>query len=241
VNAREAVNELVIANRILAHLGVVDSFGHITVRNPEHPDRYFMSRSRAPGQVTHEDILEFRLDSSPIDLQGRQPYSERPIHGMIYESRPDITSVCHNHARDLLPFAVTGTAMRPAIHTAGVMGAEVPVWDIRDEFGDTSMLVTTNQMGRSLAHRLGAGRAALLRGHGSVVAAASVREAVFIAHYMRVNAEVLLKTGSLGAPITFLSVGEIELSSKANLSPGALDRAWDEWAAVVGFTEEHST
>lgn len=240
MNARGAVCELVVANRVLAHLGVVDSFGHITVRNPEHPDRYFMARSRAPGMVTEEDILEFRLDSTPIDLRGMQPYSERPIHGMIYQARPDVMSVCHNHARELLPFAVTRMAMRPAIHTAAVMGAEVPVWDIREEFGDTTMLVTTNEMGRSLARKIGEGRAALMRGHGSVVAAASMRQAVFIAHYMRVNAEVLMKAASLSTPITFLSTSEVEQSRNAHERPGTLERVWEEWTAAAGVTQGQS-
>jgi ribulose-5-phosphate 4-epimerase/fuculose-1-phosphate aldolase len=237
MDARQAISELVIANRIVAHLGVVDSFGHITVRNPEDPDRYFMSRSRAPGMVSEDDILEFRLDSTPIDLRGKRPYSERPIHGMIYQARPEVTAVCHNHARELLPLAVTKTAMRPVIHSAAVIGTEVPVWDIRDEFGDTNMLVTTNDMGQSLARTLGKGRAALMRGHGSVVAATNLRQVVFIAHYLHVNAEVLVKARSLGAPITFLSPGEVEQAGGVHDQPGVMERAWEEWAAGAGFRQ----
>lgn len=236
MDAFQAVSELVIANRIVAHLGVVDSFGHITVRNPEHPDRYFMSRSRAPGMVTEDDILEFRLDSTPIDLRGMRPYVERPIHGMIYQARPEVTCVCHNHARELLPLAVTRTAMRPVIHSAAVMGLEAPIWDIRDEFGDTNMLVTTNEMGRSLARALGNGRAALMRGHGSVVAGASLRQVVFIAHYLHVNAEVLVKARSLGESVTFLSPGEVQQAGAVHDQPGVMERAWEEWAAGAGYS-----
>ena len=143
--------ELVVANRVIAHLKLVDSFGHITIRNPENPQRFFMSRSRAPSLVAKEDILEFNLDSSPVDLRGFSPYKERFIHGALYRARPDVVSVCHNHAHELLPLAVTKTAMRPALHSASVIGHDVPVWDIRDEFGDTDLLVTSNEMGDSLA------------------------------------------------------------------------------------------
>lgn len=235
MDAFQTISELVIANRIVAHLGVVDSFGHITVRNPENPDRYFMSRSRAPGMVTEDDILEFRLDSTPMDLRGMRPYVERPIHGMIYQARPEVTCVCHNHARQLLPLAVTKMAMRPVIHSAAVMGLEVPVWDIRDEFGDTNMLVSTNDMGRSLARSLGNGRAALMRGHGSVVAGTSLRQVVFIAHYLRVNAEVLVKASSLDEPITVLSPGEVQKAGAVHDQPSVMERAWEEWAAGAGF------
>ena len=191
MDASAAISELVIANRVVAHLKLVDSFGHVTVRNPENPQRFFMSRSRAPSLVTKDDILEFDLDSNPVDLRGLRPYAERFIHGCLYRARPDVMAVCHNHAHELLPMAVTKTVMRPAIHSAAVIGREVPVWDIRDQFGDTDMLVTSNEMGNSLACTVGAGKAALMRGHGSVIAAKSVQDAVFTTFYLRLNAEVL--------------------------------------------------
>ncbi len=155
MDANAAISELVVANRLVAHLKLVDSFGHVTIRNPENPLRYFMSRARAPGLVTKGDILEFNLDSTPVDLRGMRPYSERFIHGCLYKSRPDVMAICHNHAHELLPMAVTKTVMRPALHSAAVIGQEVPVWDIRDYFGDTNMLVTTNEMGDSLAATVG--------------------------------------------------------------------------------------
>jgi ribulose-5-phosphate 4-epimerase/fuculose-1-phosphate aldolase len=228
-----AIRDLVVANRILAFKGVLDSFGHVSVRHPDDPRRYLISRARAPSQITKEDILEFTLDSTPIDQRGLPSYAERPIHGCIYRARPDVMAVCHNHARGLLPFAVTKTPMRPVVHVAAGIGREVPVWDIREEFGDTSMLVTSNAMGHSLARCLGNGRAALMRGHGSVVVGATVREVVFTSYYLQVNAEVLLQSRGLGE-VQYLSPGEIELAAALHSRPVAHERAWEEWVAQVG-------
>jgi HCOMODA/2-hydroxy-3-carboxy-muconic semialdehyde decarboxylase len=185
--------------------------------------------------VAKEDILEFDLDSTPIDLRGLKPYSERFIHGCIYKVRPDVNAICHNHAHELLPLAVTKTVMRPALHTASVIGHEVPVWDIRDEFGDTNMLVTSNQMGASLARAVARGKATLMRGHGSVVVGATVQDAVFSAFYLRLNAEVLIKAMSMGEAITFLSPGEVDRSGELHSQPAAQDRAWEDWCAQAGI------
>jgi ribulose-5-phosphate 4-epimerase/fuculose-1-phosphate aldolase len=234
MDAGAAILELVTANRVVAHLKLVDSFGHVTVRNPENPQRYFMSRSRAPSLVTKDDILEFDLESNPVDTRGLRPYAERFIHGCLYRARPDVMAVCHNHAHGLLPMAVTKTVMRPAIHSAAVIGQQVPVWDIRDKFGDTSMLVTSNEMGNSLARAVGAGKAALMRGHGSVIAAQSVQDAVFTTFYLQLNAEVLVKAMSMGGEITYLSAGETERSAEIHSQPFSRGRAWEEWCAQAG-------
>ena len=234
MDAREAISELVTANRVIAHLKLVDSFGHITIRNPENPQRFFMSRSRAPSLVMKEDILEFNLDSSPVDLRGFSPYKERFIHGALYRARQDVISVCHNHAHELLPLAVTKTAMRPALHSASVIGHEVPVWDISDEFGDTDLLVTSNEMGDSLARAVGKGKAALMRGHGSVIAGKSLRDAVFTTFYLRLNAEVLIKALSMGKEITYLSPSEVDMSGELHSQPLSQGRAWEDWCLQAG-------
>lgn len=230
-----ARRNLVMANRILAHQGIVDSFGHVTVRHPLDPQRYLMARSRAPQLVTVEDIVEFTLDNvSPAD-EHRPLYAERPIHGSIYQARPDVQAVCHNHAHSLIPFGVTTEPLRPILHMASVIGAEVPVWDIRTEFGDTDMLVTHAEMGHSLARTLGNGRAVLMRGHGSAVVGHSLREVVFTAYYLMVNAELLQQARQLGDP-TALSLGEVELTAATLFQPLSQDRAWQDWSAQVGFS-----
>jgi ribulose-5-phosphate 4-epimerase/fuculose-1-phosphate aldolase len=234
MSLQQTIETLVIANRILAQKGVLDSFGHVSARHPENPECYLMSRARSARVVEKEDILEYSLDSRAVDSRGFRLFGERPIHGCIYRARPDVMAICHNHAYGVLPFAVTNTVMRPAIHMASAIGEEVRIWDIREEFGDTNLLVTTNEMGDSLARFLGQRTAALMRGHGSVVVGRSIPEMVFIAYYLQVNAEVLLQAEKLGK-VEYLSTGEVKLSAELNLSPLAQERVWEDWVMQAGF------
>jgi ribulose-5-phosphate 4-epimerase/fuculose-1-phosphate aldolase len=234
-NLDAALDDLVIANRILANEGVIDAFGHISVRDPRRPDRYFLARSRSPELVERRDIMEFDLENRPIDPQGRTMYSERPIHGSIYRTRPDVTAVCHNHARSLIPFSITGTPIKPVWHVAGGIGPEVPTWDVRDEFGDTDLLVTTTALGDSLARKLGPHRVCLMRGHGAVVAAHDLKATVFVSIYLMVNAALIREARELG-PVTYLSEGEIRLTEQMNFRARSQNRAWEYWARRAGFT-----
>lgn len=228
----DLLEELVTANRILAREGVVDSFGHISVRHPQRTDRFLLSRSRAPEQVEADDIMTFALDGNPTDESGRRPYLERFIHGAIYEARPDVSSVVHSHSLSVIPFSVTGQALRPLMHVCAPIGYTVPVWDSRSEFGDTDLLVSNLAMGRDLARALGQGRTALMRGHGSVVATGSIRESVYTAIYLERNAG--LQTAAMGmGPITFLSPGEVERVI-ATTTPALLDRLWENWCRHAG-------
>ncbi|MBZ5699240.1 MAG: class II aldolase/adducin family protein, partial [Acidobacteriia bacterium] len=134
------IEDLVAANRILATENVVDAFGHVSVRHPEDAGRYLISRAKSPELVDSDDIMEFTLDGAPVDARGRKPYLERFIHGALYEARPDIQSVVHNHSRSVIPFGITGEKLRPVMHSCATMGREVPVWDAQDKFGDTDLL-----------------------------------------------------------------------------------------------------
>jgi HCOMODA/2-hydroxy-3-carboxy-muconic semialdehyde decarboxylase len=177
--------------------------------------------------------MEFTLDGTPVDLRGRTPYGERMIHGAIYEARPDIRSVVHNHAQEVIPFSVTGVPLRPIGHTCAPIGLGIPVWDIHDRFDDTDMLVTTMEQGRDLAGTLGANRVALMRGHGSVVAADSLRNAVNIAVYLQINAREQILAMQIGDP-KYLTPGEVEKATARQESPLALDRAWEYWRVRAG-------
>jgi HCOMODA/2-hydroxy-3-carboxy-muconic semialdehyde decarboxylase len=230
----ETLQMLVLANRIMAREDVIDDFGHVSVRSPVNPDRYFLSRSRSPEIVTREDLMEFTLAGDPIDQQGRAMYRERALHGAIYMARPDVNAVTHHHARSVLPFAVTGRPLRPVFHMASVIGHEVPHWDSQAEFGDTNMLVETLEQGHSLARALGDQRCVLLRGHGAACAGRSLREVMFMSIYMKENAELILKTLPLGEP-AYLSAGEIDKTSAMLLSDMPLTRAWDYRVARAGF------
>src|SRR5262249_30006559 len=209
------LDDLVIANRILANEGVIDAFGHVSIRDPRRPNRYFLARSRSPELVERGDIMGFDLDNRPIDPQGRTRASQPPAHRRISPAPADVTAVCHNHARSLIPFGISGTPIRPVFHIAGSIGGEIPVWDVRDEFGDTDLLVTTAAFGDSLARKLGPRRVCLMRGHGAVVATHDLKATVFVSIYLMVNAALIREARQLGE-ITYLSEGEIRLTEQMN-------------------------
>jgi HCOMODA/2-hydroxy-3-carboxy-muconic semialdehyde decarboxylase len=231
----EAIRALVLANRILANEGTVDAFGHVSVRDPEDAQHYLMSRSRAPELVAADDIMAFTLEGDVVDPPGRPSYSERMIHGAVYEARPDVRAVVHLHAREVVAFSTaTPGTLRVISHITAAIGNDIPTWDIAEEFGDTDMLVTTMGRGRDLARALGSGRVVLMRGHGAVIAADDIRIAVNAAIYLRVNAIIQLDAMRLGAP-TFLTPQEVDLAAGGVLSPLALDRAWEYWATRAGL------
>ena len=227
------LRDVVIANRILAHEGVVDAYGHVSVRHPDNPQRYLLSQSRSPALVTLSDIMEFTLEGDPIDQVGRPVYIERFIHGAIYEVRPEVQAVVHNHSLAVIPFSITDTPLRPVVHAAALIGQHIRTWDIRTKFGDTSMLVTNMEQARDLAQTVGEGRVALMRGHGCVVAGHSVREAVMASVYLQVNAQLLMDALRLG-DVTYLSPGETELMSEAQLQPTGANRLWEYWVQRAG-------
>ena len=226
----EARYELALANRIIAHEGVLDGFGHVSVRHPSDPSRYLLARSRSPELIEPSDIYEFTLDSEPVAAEGVTLYGERVIHGCIYQARPDVMAVCHHHAPAVMPFCIAGVPLVPVFHVAAVMGETVPFWDQRDEFGDSNLLVVTPEEGRSLARALGPHSAVLMRRHGATVVGAGVRELVFRSIAMCQNAEYQMRALALGSfgPLT---LGETKLAAAINLSPGPLSRAWDYWTA----------
>ena len=161
----DARYELSLANRIIAHEGVLDAFGHVSMRHPSDPSRYLLPRSRSPELIEPSDILEFTLDSEPVSPPTVALYGERVIHGCIYEARPDVNAVCHHHSPAVLPFCITGMELEPVFHLGAVLGTAAPFWDSRDEFGDTNMLVVKPEEGRSLAKALGAHWMVLMRRH----------------------------------------------------------------------------
>jgi ribulose-5-phosphate 4-epimerase/fuculose-1-phosphate aldolase len=232
MSTADVLRNLVIANRILAHEGVVDAYGHISVRHPDRSDRFFLSASRSPELVTLDDIIEYDLDCNPVDLLGRVQYTERPIHGGIYRNRPDVLSVVHNHAYEVIPFTVAqGVRLRPVLHLAAGLGTEVPVWDIRDRFGDTNLLVTTAAQGADLAQGLGANRVVLMRGHGAAVAGTSIQDAVHTSVYLKVNALLQAEAMRMAGDIVYLSDGEIAEMRKSTAGHA---RAWEYWTRRAG-------
>ena len=229
------LHDLVIANRILAHEGVLDAYGHVSVRNPLRPDHFFLSRSRSPELVTREDIMEFDYAGNPTPGDTRPPYLERFIHGGIYEARPDIHAVVHSHADEVLPFTIANRVLQPVIHTASDMGSRVSVWDIRDKFGDTNMLVVNPEQGRDLAQCLGPDRVVLMRGHGFAAGAPSLFQVVKTAVYLPLNARTLKEGLQLGEVKT-LSPGEVAVRATTDQDAPASRRAWEYWCRRINMT-----
>src|SRR5918911_536282 len=203
------ITELVIANRILANEDVVDAYGHVSVRNPQAPERFFLAHSKSPALIDGGDILEHTLDGQALKPEQRPLYLERFIHAAIYEARPEVMAVVHAHAEDVLPFTITQAALKPVIHSGAFIGAEVPVWDIAERFGDrTNLLVTNMDQGRDRAKTLGARNVALMRGHGFAAAARSLIDVVRMSVYLPRNARVQLAAMQIGR-FKPLSDGEI--------------------------------
>jgi HCOMODA/2-hydroxy-3-carboxy-muconic semialdehyde decarboxylase len=227
-NLDEARRDLSIANRIVANEGVLDAFGHVSMRHPDNPNRYFLSRSRSPELVEPTDFIEYDLDSNPLKEPGVTQYSERVIHGEIYKARPDVMSVCHHHAASFMPLLVTGTDYEPVFHLGAVGGIKPPFWDQHKEFGDTNMLVVKPAEGASLARALGKHNIVLMNRHGVTAVGTSVKMCVFRSVFSTRNAEYQVRAMGLGK-IDPLRPGEAELAGQIASGTTGLDRSWEYW------------
>jgi ribulose-5-phosphate 4-epimerase/fuculose-1-phosphate aldolase len=222
------IADLIAGNHILANEGVLDGFGHISVRSVSNPSHFYMARSRAPGLVSRDDIMEFDERSAPVDQRGRKMYGERFIHGEVLAARPDVHAVVHSHSPEVLPFTVTKAPFKALIHMAAFLGdTPAPVFEIRDVLGDDNkMLVMENRTGAALAAVMGKRAVVLMRGHGMTVAAESVRLVVLRAIYTQLNARIEVAALRLGEP-TFLNAFEVDRDDP-------VDRPWEVWAANAG-------
>ena len=226
------IEDLVIANRILAQEGVLDAFGHVTARHNRNPNRFFMSRSLAPALITADDLIEYDLDGNAVNARGRGEYSERFIHAEIYRARPDVNAVAHSHAASVIPFGVSTVPLRPVYHLAGFITEGIPIFDIRKAAGMTDMLVKNSTLGRALAQALGKQPAVLMRGHGMAVAGPAIPFAVGRSIYMDLNARIQMQAMGLGGQVTYLDPEEARkvVESGENRS---YERAWELWKQKV--------
>jgi len=221
----QLIEDLVAANRILAMEGVVDGMGHVSVRHNRDPNRYLLSRARAPALVTPEDILEFDLDSNPVDLRGRPFYSERFIHGEIYKARPDVMAVVHNHSPAVIPFTVSSVQLRAVAHSGGFIAEGLPIYEIRNAGGMTDMLVRNAALGRALASALDNKAAVLMRGHGAAVVGPSLPHVVGRSIYLEVGAKLHAEAIALGGTINYLDPEEgRRIEARRDYS-----RPWEMW------------
>lgn len=224
------LEDLVAAYRILASHGVIDAYGHVSLRSPHNPQRYYVARSLAPELVTEADLIEYDLDSTPIDDGGRESVRERFIHGEIFKTRPEVMAVVHNHSPSVVPFSVTGVPMRALFHMAAFVGEGLPNFEIRDVQKGSDLLVKTPVLGGALARTLGAKPAALMRGHGAVVVGENLPRAVGRSIYLELSAKLQMQALTLAGPggrITYLDEAEVKASDPVQ----NYARAWPMWRA----------
>jgi HCOMODA/2-hydroxy-3-carboxy-muconic semialdehyde decarboxylase len=221
------LDDLVAANRILAEHGVIDAYGHVSIRSPDDPKRFLLARAIAPETVQREDILEYDLDAQALDARGRESVSERFIHSEIYRVRPDVITVVHNHSPSVVPFSVTGVKMRALFHMASFIGDGLPNFEIRKAKKGSDLLVRTPQLGVALAKTLGKKPAALMRGHGSVVTGENLQRAVGRSIYLEMSARMQMQALLLSRSITFLDAAEVKASAPVQ----DYKRAWPLWRA----------
>jgi HCOMODA/2-hydroxy-3-carboxy-muconic semialdehyde decarboxylase len=225
------LEDIVVGSRILADFGVLDGFGHVSARHPTNPNHFLMSRSLAPALVTADDIMEFDLDGNPVDARGRTVFLERFIHSEIYKARPDVMSVVHTHSPGVIPFSVSKVPLRAMFHNPAFLAVGVPVWDIRRDFGETSMLVANAALGKSLAETLGDKPVVLMRGHGDVTVGPTAKMAVFRAYYTDVNAKLQAQALALGGEPNYLTPGEGVKADQTNFV--VMDRIWNLWRMKI--------
>jgi HCOMODA/2-hydroxy-3-carboxy-muconic semialdehyde decarboxylase len=226
------VQDLVLSYRILAEHGVVDAYGHVSVRSEQNPNRYLLSRALAPELVTEADIMEFDLDSNPLDRQGRGIYLERFIHGEIYKLRPDVQAIVHNHSPSVIPFGVTTVPMKPLFNTGAFVGLGIPTFEIRDFQPSGDIIVKTPHLGHSLATVLAGKPAALMRGHGSVVVGDSLPAAVIRSIYLELSAKLQMQAMTIAGPsgkIVYLDEAEVAETTARQDSARTWERTWDLW------------
>jgi ribulose-5-phosphate 4-epimerase/fuculose-1-phosphate aldolase len=227
------LDDLVAANRVLAEKGVLDALGHVSVRDPHNPNHYWMSRSLAPALVTPSDIMEFDLDSNPIDRQGQSLYVERFIHGEIYKARPDVNAIVHSHSPTVIPFSVTKVPLRPVLHNASFLAFGAPVFDTRTVSANSDLLIRTPALGAALAKALGTTAVVvLLRAHGDAVVASSLPDAVFRAYYTEVNARQQEQAIALGGKDVAYITPE-EATTREKESHQSFARSWELWKREV--------
>jgi len=227
---RAVVEDLAAASRILVDQGVFDAAGHVSMRHPERPERFLMSRSLAPQLVTADDIMEFTLDCAPCD-DDRKPFIERFLHGGIYRKRADVMAIAHGHSAAVIPFGLVSTPMRATYHNAAFLAAGVPVFDIRTRFGATDIVISNADRAAALAEALGDKHVLLLRAHGFVAVAPNIESAVFRAIFTEVSARVQLQAAVLGGDIAALDADEGRQADAINLA--TVGRSWELWKKRV--------
>jgi len=221
------LSDLVDANHILFNQAVVDAFGHVSMRDSIRRDRFWLSASKAPALVQRDDLISFDFNGNP-ESDGRPAYLERFIHAAIYRARPDVMAIVHSHSKTVIPFGISGVSLRPVCHMCGFIKMGTPVFEIREHAGTaTDLLIRDLRLGTSFADCLGSHNLALMRGHGITVVGSDLRQAVFRAIYVEVNARLQIESLRLSSDVVYLTDEEADAADAA--ADKQINRAWDLW------------
>jgi HCOMODA/2-hydroxy-3-carboxy-muconic semialdehyde decarboxylase len=221
------IDELVLANHILANENVMDAYGHVSVRDERNANHFLLARAIAAASVTAADIITYDLDSNPIG-DTRAGFSERFIHGQIYKARPDVTSIVHFHAPEVIPFSVSSVPLKPIIHMAAFLPQMIPIFEIRTAGGMTDMMVRDNKLAKALADQLADKNVILLRGHGAAVVGPNLHITTGRAYYTVVNARVQTQAMQLAGGADKLVFVDPEETKKFGDGDG-YERFWNYW------------
>jgi ribulose-5-phosphate 4-epimerase/fuculose-1-phosphate aldolase len=227
---QKIIEDLVTASHILANEGVLDGLGHVSVRHPDNPQHYLISRSLAPALVTVSDIMEYDLDSNAVDQRGRALFLERFIHGEAYKARPDVMAVIHSHSPTVIPFSISQTPLQPVFNGAAFLSPSAPVFDIRKAAGMTDLLIGNGDLGKALSMTLGQNAVALLRGHGNVVVGETLQQVVYRAIQTELNARLQLQASMLQGPLIYLAPEEaVKVNARSGPDATQIGRTWEVW------------
>ncbi len=224
------IADLITAYRICVNEGVLDSFGHISVRSVTNPNHFYMPRAAAPGLITRTDIVELDMNANPILPNAPRTNGERFIHSEVYKARPDVQSIIHAHTMAVIPFSIAGTPLRPVVAQAGFLPLETPVFDSREAYGpdapERGMLVRSATLGAALAKKLNNNPVVLMRGHGMTVVADSVKRATVQAVYSQIDAQVQLAAMQLNKNIVSMDAKELAYNHIENFD---VERPWSNF------------
>jgi ribulose-5-phosphate 4-epimerase/fuculose-1-phosphate aldolase len=224
------IADLVTASHILENEGVLDSFGHVSVRSARNPNRFYIPRAMAPGLVTVADIVEVDAqECKPVAADAPRLNGERFIHSEIYKAHTDVGSVIHSHSRAVIPFGVAGVPLRPVVVQAGFLPPVTPLFEVREATGPVAkrgMMVVNPKLGAFLAKKLGDAPVILMRGHGNTVVGATVKQATVRAAYTDINALMQYQALMLNPEITAMDDAELLQNATENFD---VDRPWENF------------
>ena len=222
-------HKLVQACRILAMEGQGDYiWGHVTVRLPDRPDHLLMKPARIGlEEIGPEDVITVNLDGEKVD--GAAPrHIEVFIHSEVMRARPEVNCVVHTHPECAIAFSSLGKPLLPVGHAGSLFCDGLPVYD------ETTDLITDQALGASVARKLDAHDALLLRNHGIVTAGTSVDEAILKAIFLENACRTQMLAESCGGPKLVTPLAEARIKSKRIIGGGQTEACFQYFVRRLG-------